>query len=167
MQWSSIEWSRLLKLMLLGAVSFWLPDTLLHALRRHGFAGRDVMIVTAVSPVTLMITFLVVKWANKAAPQKRVGPALVGGVWIFGGLFMTVGASFAGGGFARPGGAHFVIMSLLLSIIPIYTFIMATYDGALGALLLVTAVAFVVWIVQQSGLLLRFSRNRQIHKTQL
>jgi hypothetical protein len=36
---------------------------------------------------------------------------------------------------------------------------MATYDGALGALLLVTAVGVLLWIVERSSVLLRFARK--------
>lgn len=165
MQWSSIKWFRVLKLMLTGAVGFWLPDTVLHALRGHEFSGRDVGIVTAVAPLTLLITFLLVKWADRGAPRKHVGLPLLAGVWLFGGLFMAAGASFSGGGFMGPDGARFAVMTILLSVVPLYTFIMATYDGALGALLLVTAVTFLVWIVQRSGSLLRFSRKARIRKT--
>jgi hypothetical protein len=147
MQWSSVKWSRLIKLSLLGAVGFWLPDVLLHAVRGCNFNARDVRIVTAVAPLTVLITFLLAKRLGKGAPNKQVGPPMIAGVWLFGGLFMVVGASFAGGGFVSSNGGQSVVV-LLLSIIPVYTFIMATYDGALGALLLVTAIAFFVWITQ-------------------
>jgi hypothetical protein len=157
MRWSSVKWSRLIKLMLLGAVGFWLPDTFLHGLRGYNFDGRDVRIVTIVSPLTLLITFFLVRWANKTAPRLQIIPSLIVGVWIFGGLFMTIGATFTGGGFKTPAGG--ALIAILLSLLPIYTFIMATYDGALAALLLVTAVAFFVWIVQRSGVLLRFSHK--------
>jgi hypothetical protein len=151
MQWSSIEWSRLLRLMLLGAAGFWLPDTLLHAVRRSAFNGRDVAIVTAVAPLTLLATFFLTKRADKTAPRKQVGAPLIAGVWLFGGLFMTVGWSFSGGGFMGPDGARGAVMMILLSVFPVYTFILATYDGAFGALLLVSGIALVVWMLQRSG----------------
>jgi hypothetical protein len=164
MQWSSIDWPRLLKLALLGAVGFWLPDVILHALRGYNFNGRDVGIVTTVSPLTLLIAFFVAKLADKANRQKSVIPALIAGVWLFGGLFMLIGASFSGGGFLTPNGARWVMVTILLSVLPMYTFIMATYDGALGALLLVTPVAVAAWIVERSGILLRFGRKEGTHK---
>ncbi len=154
---SPVKWSRLIALMLLGAIGFWLPDVVLHALRGYNFDGRDVRIVTIASPVALLVTFFVVKWANKTTPRSQIIPSLIAGVWIFGGLFMTISATFGGGGFKGPAGG--VMIAILLSILPIYTFIMATYDGALAALLLVTAVAFFGWIVQRSGIRLRFSQE--------
>lgn len=162
MQWSSIKWSRVLRLMLTGAIGFWLPDAVLHALRRNEFNGRDVGIVTVVAPLTLLITFLLVKWADSGAPEKQVGLPLLAGVWLFGGLFMMVGASFSGGGFMSPGGVRFAAISILLSVFPLYTYMMAAYDGSLFALLLVTVVAFLIWIVQRSGILLRFSHKKTL-----
>jgi hypothetical protein len=162
MKWSNLTWSRVLKLMMLGAAGFWLPDTLLHALRGHEFNGRDVVIVTVVTPLTLLITFFLVK-RRAIGCEKYVSLPILAGVWLFGGLFMMVGQTFSGGGLLATGGARLVLMTLLLSLFPMYTFIMATYDGSLGALLLVTAAAFIIWIIQWG---LGFSRRAGIDKTQ-
>ena len=161
MGWSSIQWSRLLKLMLLGAFGFWLPDTLVHALRGHNFNGRDVTIVTVAAPLMLLITFFFANKTDKAAvQQKPVGLPLLAGVWLFGGFFMLVGASFSGGGFTNTDGARDLVVTILFSFVPLYTFMMATYDGALFALSLVTAVILLGWLFQQSHLLLRSSVKR-------
>jgi hypothetical protein len=142
--------------MLLGAAGFWIPDVLLQAIHAHRFDWLDVRIVTAVMPSTLLMTFLTAKRVGKCDPPKRVGAPMLVGVWLFGGLFMAVGASFSGAGFASPGGARDVLFVLLLSLFPMYTFIMATYDGSLFALLLVTVAAFLIWILQRSKLSLQF-----------
>jgi hypothetical protein len=88
------------------------------------------------------------RWLDKNTFTKRIGPSLIAGVWIFGGLFMMTGASFSSGGFASPNGIKWAVMSMLLSVVPIYTFVLATYDGSLFALLLVTSVAAVSWAVR-------------------
>jgi len=145
MQWSSTKWLRFLKLMLLGGIGFWLPDTMLHALRASGFNRRDVGIVTLVSPLTLLVTFFLVNRTEKTFPRAQTVLGLITGVWMFGGLFMTIGATFSGAGFkTAPGGA---MIAILLSLLPIYTYIMATYDGTLAALLLATVAAFLLWIL--------------------
>jgi hypothetical protein len=71
-------------------------------------------------------------------------------MWSFirsGGLFMTVSATFAGGGFAGPGGFRETALVILLSLLPPYTFIMATYDSTLFALLLATVTTAVVAVL--------------------
>jgi len=131
--------------MLLGGIGFWLPDTILHALRAYGFNRRDVEIITIVSPLTLLVTFFLVNRAEKTFPRAQIVLGLITGVWMFGGLFMTIGATFSGAGFKTgPGGA---MIAILLSLLPMYTYIMATYDGTLAALLLATVVAFLLWII--------------------
>jgi hypothetical protein len=80
---------------------------------------------------------------------------MLAGVWLLGGLFMASGASFSGGGFMMAGGVRAAGGVLLLSLFPMYTFIMATYDGSLAALLLVSAVAVLVWIFQSTRFLMR------------
>ena len=145
MQWSSTQWSRFSKLMLLGGIGFWLPDIILHALRASGFNRRDVGIITIVSPLMLLVTFFLVNRTQKTVPRAQIVLGLITGVWTFGGLFMTIGATFSGAGFKTgPGGA---MISILLSLLPMYTYIMATYDGTLAALLLATVVAFLLWII--------------------
>lgn len=147
--------TRVPKLMLVGAISFWLPDTLLHAFRAYKFNSLDVRIITVVMPLTLLGCFVATKWANTGAPPRRIGLPMLAGVWLLGGLFMAVGASFSGGGFMMAGGVRAAGGVLLLSLFQMYTFIMATYDGSLAALLLVSAVAVLVWIFQSTRLLTR------------
>jgi hypothetical protein len=131
--------------MLLGGIGFWLPDAILHALRASGFNRRDVGIITIVSPLMLLVTFFLVNRTQKTVPREQIALGLITGVWMFGGLFMAIGATFSGAGFkTAPGGA---MIAILLSLLPMYTYIMATYDGTLAALLLATVVAFLLWIL--------------------
>jgi len=46
--------TRVRKLMLVGAISFWRLDTLLHAFGAYKFNSLDVRIITAVMPLTLL-----------------------------------------------------------------------------------------------------------------
>ena len=153
-------WTRVSKLMLVGAISFWLPDTILHAFRAYYFNSLDVRIITAVMPLTLLCSYVAMKWVNKDSPPTRIGLPMLAGVWFLGGLFMALSASFSGGGFMMAGGMRTVGVVLLLSLFPMYTFIMATYDGSLAALLLVSGVAVLVWAFQSSGLLVRLGFKR-------
>lgn len=65
-----MQWARLIKLMLLGAVGFWLPDTLLHVWRGNKFSGRDVVIATVLSPLMLLITFFACQGQGQSDPTK-------------------------------------------------------------------------------------------------
>src|ERR1022692_3339737 len=118
--------ARTLGLMLIGATGFWLPDVLMHAVRVHNFNSRDVRIITVMMPLTLLGTFVAAKWARKGARPGRIGLPMLAGLWLLGGLFMTIGASFSGGGFMSPDGARTAVLMMLLSFFPMYTFIMAT-----------------------------------------
>ena len=153
------KWTRALRFMLLGATGFWLPDVFLRALRAQNFNSRDVRIITMVMPLTLLGTFLAAKWANTEMRNRWIGLSMIAGVWLLGGFFMTIGASFSGGGFMGPDGARGAVLMMVLSLFPMYTFIMATYDGSLGALLLVTLAALLGLILHLSKLLWRFSRQ--------
>jgi hypothetical protein len=159
------KWTRTLKYVLLGATGFWLPDIFQHAVRAHKFNSRDVQIITVVMPLTFLGTYLAAKWASRGARPGRIGLSMLAGVWLLGGFCVTINASFSGGGFMGPDGTRGAALLILLSLFPIYTFIMATYDGALGALLLVTAVAFLMWIFHLSESLLHFGGKSHTTKS--
>jgi hypothetical protein len=142
---------RVLKLMALGAISFWLPDTLWHALRAFKFDSLDVSIITLIMPLSLLGAYIgAAKRIHKTAPKGPVGWPMFLGVWLLGGVFMTVGASFSGGGFASPNGHSDILKTLLISLIPFYAFMMSTYDGSLIALLVVSVAAPLIWVVSVS-----------------
>jgi Cu/Ag efflux pump CusA len=75
------------------------------------------------------------------------------GVWLTGGLFTTLAATASGGGFVGTGilGSLLIVM---LSVIPIVTYILAAYDGSLFALLAVTLGALLFCGVRASWKLL-------------
>jgi hypothetical protein len=55
-------------------------------------------------------------------------------------------ASFSGGGFVGPDGFLGGVRIILISALPIFTITMATYDGSLGALFIVSFVALTIWV---------------------
>jgi hypothetical protein len=98
-------------------------------------------------PFTLLGTYVLARKFQRKQPRQSVGWPLLTGVWLLGGVFITIGASFSGGGFVGPEGLRGAVITLLLSIVPIYLFIMATYDGSLAALLAASIIAAVVWLI--------------------
>ena len=142
---------RVLKLMALGAISFWLPDTLWHALRAFKFDSLDEIGITLIMPLSLLGAYIgVAKKIYKVNPKGPVGWPMLLGVWLLGGVFMTVGASFSGGSFASANGHSGILETLLISLIPLVTFMMATYDGSLLALLVVSVAAPLIWVISVS-----------------
>ena len=61
---------------------------------------------------------------------------------------MAVGTSFQGGGFLGRDGFRSGIELALLAILPVYTYVIATYDGSLGALLVASVAAIVIGVRQ-------------------
>jgi hypothetical protein len=127
-----------LKYVPLGGFSFWAPDVFLHWLRGYRFSGLDVLVLTVLLPITTALVVAIgwKRWLNTENRRLAALFALVG-IWLFGPLMMSVGATFSGGGFSQPDGWHVVFMGT--SLFPVFTFMMSTYDGTLGALLLITA----------------------------
>jgi hypothetical protein len=136
---------RALKLMAVGAVSFWLPDILWQAIRAYKFSGVDVLGITFLMPLTMLVSFLLIRKRQRhESDTSAVWPLMVVGVWLLGGFFITVGASFSGGGFVRPG----IPQTFAMSLIPGIAFLMATYDGSLAALLIVSIIPLLIWLTK-------------------
>jgi hypothetical protein len=127
-----------LKYMPLAGLSFWAPDVLLHWLHGYWFSGLDVVVLTVLLPLTtaLVVAIVLKRSVNTENRLLSALSALVG-IWLFGPLMMSVGATSSGGGFSQPNGWHVVLIGTCL--FPVFTFMMSTYDGTLGALLLTTA----------------------------
>jgi hypothetical protein len=119
----------------LGAAAFWLPEITLYAWRQQEL---NRMLVTFLLPGIFLVVYIAVLLAR---PRQIVKPSaavfMLLGVIFLGTLAMAIGATFSGAGFLlHPVSA--LLGVLLGTLIPIYAFIAATYDGSLYALVLVS-----------------------------
>ncbi len=142
--------SRIFKLMALGTACFWLPDVLLHAVRGDKFGRGDVLLISIAMPLTFLGAYLLAAKQYRGESRRGVVGLLIAGVWLFGGLFMMIGASFSGGDFAGPNGLHSAVTLTLTSVVPIFTYVMSAYDGSLLALLIVSMAALVMIVVSKA-----------------
>jgi hypothetical protein len=136
-----------------GALSFWLPDLAIHVRSARNFGSPQVWLITILLPAVFLFAYVVARWFGVTRDFKWVGAAMLIGVWLTGGLFTTLAATASGGGFVGTGilGSLLIIM---LSVIPIVTYILAAYDGSLFALLAVTLGALLFCGVRASWKLL-------------
>ncbi len=135
-------------LAVVGALSFWLPDVIIHFLARRSFDSPHVWAITLVSPTTFLVAYLSLRRIAAHRDYRALGIAMMLGVWFLGGLFMIAIAT-AAGGFAGPNRIGTVFMFLLFSWFPPLTWIMATYDGSLGALVIVTLGVLLFWSIRR------------------
>ena len=127
---------RALSTLILGAVAFWLPDVIVHLVSGSAFSGVSVLLITVVMPAVTLWAFSRVDVA--ALRTLRGWPRsllMLLGIWLLGPVFMMVSATAGGAGFLTFNSPDDWLMMLQ---VPASTFIAATYDGALGALLLTT-----------------------------
>jgi hypothetical protein len=156
----SVQQPRLaLTLAVLGALSFWLPDVAIHVFAGPKFDSPHVRLITVLLPATFLIAYVIARRFAVQRHFKWSGAAMLLGVWLTGGIFMMISATAGGGGFVGPNGVAGTLLVLLLLLFPIYTCIMATYDGSLFALLAATLGPFLIWCVHSSGILLLFHRR--------
>jgi hypothetical protein len=140
---------RIVKLMTVGGVSFWIPDVLVHLVRGDKFGRWDVLLVSIVLPLTFLAGY---RWAGKRFKDesgRSVVGALILGVWLFGGFFM-IADSLAAGGFSSSDGWKGAVILALASVVPIFTYMMSAYDGSLMALLMVSVAALAIFLTGRS-----------------
>jgi hypothetical protein len=125
-----------------GASAFWLPDVAIHAIARYNFDSDHAWFVTFASPVALLLVYFAFRSRILSTGYLHCGKAMLAGVWLAGGLFMLTAASFTGGGFASLDKESLLLLAC--TPLPPVTILMATYDGSLFALLLVTIGAVAV-----------------------
>ena len=131
-------------LFLLGALSFWLPEIFLDVWTRQELNGK---LVTFLLPSTFFVAYLL---ALVLRPQRSVQPSaaifMVLGVVFLGTFAMAVGATLRGAGFLEHPGST-LLGVLLGTVVPIYAFIAATYNGSLYALVFVSILMPLIHLV--------------------
>ena len=137
-----------------GALSFWLPDVGVHIEAGPNFDSRHVWVCTILMPATFLLAYVVARRLGMKRDFKWVGPAMLLGVWLTGGLFMTL-ATASGSGFVGVDGVGRLLI-IVLSVIPVVTFILAANEGSLLALLAVTLGALLLLGVRASWILLTY-----------
>jgi len=135
-----------------GALSFWLPDVAVHIGAGANFDSRHVLVITILMPATFLLAYVVARTFAIKRDFRWAGAAMLLGVWVTGGLFMTIAAMASGSAFVGASGMWRLVV-IVLSVIPIVTFILARFDGSLFALLVVTLSAL---------LLLNFRASRML-----
>jgi hypothetical protein len=121
-------------LFLLGALAFWLPEIVLDAWTRQELDGK---LVTFLLPSTFLLAYLLVLvLRRKRSAKPSAAIFMVLGVIFLGTFAMAVGATIRGAGFSEYPGST-LLGVLLGTVIPIYAFIAATYNGSLYALVFV------------------------------
>ena len=113
---------------LAGALSFWLPDLLVHLVAGWRFDWQHVIIITFGLPIVFLATYLRLRVPAARRGYRSLAAAMVLEVWSLGAVFMMI----AYGGWVRDPATLF-----LLLLAPLSTWVMATYDGSLGALVVV------------------------------
>jgi hypothetical protein len=128
----------------LGALAFWLPEIALYAWQRRPLNAK---LVTFLLPSIFLLVYLLVSILRlKQIPKPSAAIFMVLGVVFLGTLAMTIGATIRGAGFwGHPTSS--LLGVLLGTVVPIYAFIAATYDGSLYALILVSILMPLVHLV--------------------
>jgi hypothetical protein len=122
----------------LGGLAFWLPDIALHALRGENFTSVDVVVLTGLLPIMAVVAAVVARRLQGSARAAVYAPLVVAlGVWVLGPLAMLISWAPGGGGFAHQDA--WLALLVLTAMFPMMTFMMATYDGSLGGLLIGSA----------------------------
>jgi len=135
---------RVLLFAAIGALSFWVPDLLLHWLIRM-YKGIDwFWIVTLTLPATFAAAYLFTGRPMEEKGFKHVGVTMVLGVWCTGGMFILLEWSLLGGP-ASSGGFQNKVMEVMMSIFPPVTFFYSAYDGSLFGLMLLTVGSALFW----------------------
>jgi hypothetical protein len=128
--------------MVFGAVLFWTPAVIVRGLAGADFSRGHVIFLTYLLPLTVLAGLLVVRLLPSIGQSKVIAPFALVGIWLFGGVAMTINATFSGGGFATPEGWK----GVLLGAVPPFNLMMASYDGSLFALLLTSLCLVAVWL---------------------
>lgn len=136
----------------MGALSFWLPDVVIHIHAGPKLDARHVWTITLLAPAIFILTYVASRRLASKCNYRRVGPAMLLGVWLSGGLFMTIAAMASGSEFIGGSGIWRGIV-IIISVIPIVTYVLSAYDGSVFALLAGTVGGLLIWGIRTGWML--------------
>jgi hypothetical protein len=126
-----------LRWMLYGALLFWTPDILVHGVTGQKF--DDIWLVTLLPPLLCILGYCWLAYRSTTELTGLQPGLMLLGIWCAGGIGTMLASSFAGGGFAGANQWHDATgISLATIVFPPLSFMLATYDGTLFALLGIT-----------------------------
>lgn len=130
-----------------GALVYWLPDMLFHAISLPAPFG-----IFALTFLVPGITIGIYLWIRRRFPQhpRAVSLFMLLGIWAFGPLGIATGMVPLGGTFLHAEKIEGFLWLWLM--FPASTFMMSTYSGSLGGVLLVTLALLVCAIIGGRGL---------------
>ncbi len=139
--------------LVIGGLAFWTPDVLTALIRRAALVDViGALAMTALLPAALVGSyFLVKRSATAVEPAPSIALFLATGVWLLGPLSMTLANTFLGAGFSTGNSVGNVGWVLLLTVFPPGTFMMSTYDGSLGALILMSIFMLTLHFLYERG----------------
>lgn len=120
-----------------GAISFWVPDVIIHAEAGPSLDAKHGWAITILAPAIFLFAYIVARRFALKSRYDRVGLMMLLGVWLSGGLFMTIASILSKSEFIG-GTGLWRLVPIVISVIPIATYILAAYDGSLFALLAIT-----------------------------
>jgi hypothetical protein len=132
--------------MAIGGFGFWGTSIIWHLVRGDRFRGRDAIGLTVVLP---LLMWLVGRLMQRRIPEGRASTympiAALGGIWAFGPVAFLAWVGVTGGGeFLLASPLGWGAMAFTIVVFPATTFMVATYDGSLGALIFSTLVLILV-----------------------
>lgn len=126
-----------MKFILIGAAAYWLPDIIIHIIAPPHYVW--ISLLTFLVPIIVFYTCHKLSKKQPYTDYPASFPLLMlFGIWFFGPLAIGISVTPAGGTFFTPD--NLSNFFYLWSIFPATTFMMSTYSGSLGGVLIATIV---------------------------
>ena len=129
---------------LIGAAAYWVPDILFHLVKPPHFVW--ISLLTFCVPMVVGITwFRLAKRTPFDFYPFGFPISMLVGIWVLGPLAIAVGMQSMGGKFLEPD--NLMTFLKLWAAFPMATFMMATYSGSLGGVIITTVLLIIVSII--------------------
>ena len=130
-----------IKYILIGAGTYWLTDGAIQIIRPEHYIW--ISLLTFAVPLTVIfVWYKLYKKQNYYKHPKAFPLLMLLGIWALGPIGIAIPGQFNGGSFLDADKIDTFLM--LWAIFPASTFIMSTYSGSLGGIILVTVSLLIV-----------------------
>ncbi len=135
---------------LVGGLTFWAPDLVYHLLIAMEPSIFAIVSMTILMPLTVGVTCTQLR-RHVQTRKHSVALSMLLGIYLLGPTMMMLNSTPFGGGFSKGDFLGNLMMCVAFGVLPPYTFIMATYDLSLFALISATFSLIILHLLYEYG----------------
>ncbi len=134
-----------LLIMIYGGMIFWIPNILIHRIAGNNYDSYWVLLCTAILPLITIGGIILLFFLEKMHHISSIAFWILFGIWFFGPFYIIIESLLLDPSYILSD--IWKLLFQMIPLFPIFTFMISTYDGSLFAVLIMTVILGITFIL--------------------